>query len=109
MTIAKNTSFLMNYKGEWSLSPAYDITYANGKHYTKNHQMSIVGKVNNFEQEDLVQLGVNNGIKKERTIEIIENTITVVSSFSQRAKKIGIREDLVILVKHDIDNRMRSL
>ncbi|WP_321779384.1 type II toxin-antitoxin system HipA family toxin [Sulfurimonas sp.] len=106
---AKNTSFLMNYKGEWSLSPAYDITYANGKHYTKNHQMSIVGKVNNFEQEDLVQLGVNNGIKKERTIEIIENTITVVSSFSQRAKKIGIREDLVILVKHDIDNRMRSL
>jgi Uncharacterized protein related to capsule biosynthesis enzymes len=60
---AKNTSFLMSSAGEWSLSPAYDITYANGAGFTKNHQMSIVGKVNNFTRDDLLQLAKNNDIK----------------------------------------------
>ena len=31
-------------KGTRSLSPAYDITYANGTGYTKNHQLSLRGK-----------------------------------------------------------------
>jgi len=60
----------MNDKGEWSLSPAYDITYANGQNFTKNHQMSIVSKVNNFKIEDLIELGIKAGIKKKNSIEI---------------------------------------
>jgi len=48
---AKNTSFLMTKDGEWSLSPAYDITYANGAGFTKNHQMSINAKVNNIDRK----------------------------------------------------------
>ena len=34
----------MDEKGIWNLSPAYDITYANGIGYTKNHQLSLRGK-----------------------------------------------------------------
>ena len=99
---AKNTSFLMDKNGLWALSPAYDITYANGQGFTKNHQMSVVGKVNNFTYEDLLRLADNSDIKKSRAIEIIATTTKVVSSFKQRAKKLNIRDDLIDLVSNDL-------
>jgi len=106
---AKNTSFLMNEHGEWFLSPAYDITYANGNHYTKNHQMSIVGKVNNFTKEDLVLFGVNAGIKKSKADNIVNSTTEVISSFLQRAIDIKMRKDLIELVQRDLDERLQSI
>ena len=106
---AKNTSFLMNEQGEWSLSPAYDITYAKGQNYTKNHQMSIFGKVNNFTKEELVEFGVKFGLKKDNVLEIIDTTAKIVSSFSQRAKELDIREDLVSLVSQSIQDRIVNL
>jgi serine/threonine-protein kinase HipA len=106
---AKNTSFLMDAKGNWSLSPAYDITYANGQGFTKNHQMSIVGKTNNFTKDDLLHLGINNNIKKNRALEIIEDVAKVVSTFSIRAKKLHVREDLIALVQHDLELRKNQI
>ncbi len=106
---AKNTSFLMNAHGEWSLSPAYDITYANGKYYTKNHQMSIIGKVKDFRLNELIGFGVSSGVKKIKATEIIENTIGIVASFQQRAKDLEIREDLINLVKSDLEDRTNGL
>lgn len=99
---AKNTSFLMNKDGEWSLSPAYDITYANGQGYTKNHQMSIIGKVNNFEKEDLIKLAQSADIKKIKAMEIIDNTVSVVQKFSKRALELNVRTDLIGLVNNDL-------
>jgi len=99
---AKNTSFLMDKHGTWSLSPAYDITYANGQGFTKNHQMSIVGKVNDFTYEDLLTLANNCDIKKAKAIEIIDKTISIVSNFSKKATKINIRKDLIKLVENDL-------
>ena len=106
---AKNTSFLMNKQGDWSLSPAYDITYANGNHYTKNHQMSIVGKVNNFVREDLIALATNAGLKQSKAVKIIDNTTIVVLSFFQKAVDIGIREDLIKLIIRNLDERIKSI
>ncbi len=92
----------MDKNGIWTLSPAYDITYANGQGFTKNHQMSVVGKVNNFTYEDLLRLADNSDIKKSRAIEIITTTVEVVSSFKKRAKKLKIRDDLIDLVFNDL-------
>ena len=43
----KNTSFLMDRDGHWSLSPAYDVTFAYDKEgkFTNSHQMLINGKI----------------------------------------------------------------
>jgi serine/threonine-protein kinase HipA len=50
----KNIAFLMNRRGEWSLSPAFDVTYAwnPAGEWTSRHQMSINGKREAFERED---------------------------------------------------------
>ena len=50
----KNIAFLMNKTGEWSLSPAFDITYSYNPDglWTGTHQMSN-GKQDEFDIEDL--------------------------------------------------------
>jgi serine/threonine-protein kinase HipA len=96
---AKNFSFLMDESGKWNLSPAYDITFANGEKYTANHQMSIGAKLNNFTRKDLIDFGLSLEMKESAVKEIIQQTIEVLSSFSQRAKEIEIRDDLIRVVE----------
>ena len=46
----KNIAFLMDRPGEWSLSPACDVTYAYNPSgaWTRDHQMSLAGRRNGF-------------------------------------------------------------
>jgi len=99
---AKNTSFLMTKEGEWSLSPAYDITYANGAGFTKNHQMSINAKVNDITRDDLIALALSADIKKKVAVGIIDRTVKVIQGFRERALELNIREDLIDLVESDL-------
>lgn len=99
---AKNFSFLMDKSGKWSLSPAYDITFANGEKYTSNHQMSINAKLSDFILKDLVTFGTLLGIKESVSQELIQQTIEVLSTFSKRAHEMEIREDLIRLVERGL-------
>jgi serine/threonine-protein kinase HipA len=87
---AKNFSFMMNKKGVWSVTPAYDITYANGVEYTKNHQLSIRGKVNDFTLEDLLYIAKESSIKESWAKKTIQHIIQTVSSFEKRAEMLNI-------------------
>ena len=66
----KNISFLMNSEGKWSLSPAYDVTFAfnPSNFWLKAHQMTINGKKENIELNDVVTLAKNVNIKKPQQI-----------------------------------------
>ena len=55
----KNFGFMMNRSGGWSLSPAFDMTYAydpNGK-WTRAHQIRLNGKQEGFTLDDLLAFG----------------------------------------------------
>ncbi len=92
---AKNFVFLMDEKGTWSLSPAYDITYANGTGYTKNHQLSLRGKTNDFTKKDLLEIAKLHSLKDNIAKEIIEQTIDIFSTFRNRAKELEINEESI--------------
>ena len=92
---AKNFAFLMDEKGTWSLSPAYDITYANGMNYTKNHQLSLRGKTNDFTKKDLLEIAKLHSLKENIAKEIIEQTIDIFSTFRNRAKELEINEESI--------------
>ncbi len=70
----KNLSFLMDKRGDWQLSPAYDVTYAYnpGGIWTGQHQMTVNGKRNHFTREDLLQCGRNMSLRKREVMEILE-------------------------------------
>src|SRR5690606_39029278 len=49
----KNIAFLMDRQGRWRLAPAYDLAYNhNAAGWTREHQMSINGKRNDFSRAD---------------------------------------------------------
>jgi serine/threonine-protein kinase HipA len=90
----KNTSFVMNRSGEWSLSPAYDVSWAyNPKgEWTSQHQMSICNKWSDITQEDLTDFAKKINIK--RPIEIIEQVADAVSRWHLLATKYRIPKAL---------------
>jgi serine/threonine-protein kinase HipA len=100
---AKNFAFMMDKNGIWNLSPAYDITYSNGTGYTKNHQLSLNGKTNDFTLNDILQLAKKHSIKENIAKEYLEQIVEVFSKFKNKAKEIDVNEQTY----HRIYNELR--
>ena len=92
---AKNFAFTMDKNGNWNLSPAYDITYSNGTGYTKNHQLSLNGKTNDFTLKDILQLAKKHSIKENTAKEYLEQIIEIFSQFKVKAKELDIKEETI--------------
>lgn len=86
----KNFSFLMDQQGKWTLSPAYDLTYARVKN---GHQMSIHNKNQNFNKDDLISLGKSVDIKPHKTLQIIEDVELSAKRFLDFAEEIALSMD----------------
>ncbi|WP_444889884.1 type II toxin-antitoxin system HipA family toxin [Microbulbifer sp. DLAB2-AA] len=101
----KNIAFLMNPKGEWSLSPAFDVTYAHnpGGAWTSQHQMSINGKRDHFQLEDL--LAVGRAISIKRPMDIIEEVAAAVKQWQGFAEHAGVSESWTV----EINQNLRQL
>jgi serine/threonine-protein kinase HipA len=61
----KNIAFLMDQEGRWSLAPAYDLTFARGSGFTRQHQMTLGGKADGFTRGDLLTFGAQIGLKQD--------------------------------------------
>lgn len=93
----KNIAFLMNRRGEWRLSPAFDVSYAYDPkgYWTSQHQMSINGKREMFTKQDLISLAKIAGIKSNRALEMLDRVITTMKSWPEVAVNIGIDENRI--------------
>lgn len=83
----KNISFLMNRKGEWRLSPAYDMSWAfnpNGG-WTATHQMSINGKWDGITREDLLTVASEMNVKGAK--HIIDQVVEAVHLWPRLARE----------------------
>jgi len=91
----KNISFLMDRMGNWSLSPAYDVSYCYNPagDWTSHHQLSINAKRDNFVLDDLLKVGKENNISKRK--EIITEVIASVSKWRQFAKQANVFPDYI--------------
>jgi serine/threonine-protein kinase HipA len=88
----KNIAFLMDKAGTWSLSPAFDVTYAynpNGD-WTARHQMTINGKTDHFELEDLRACAATAGLKRGRDREILTEVVQAVKDWPRFAEAAGV-------------------
>ena len=83
----KNISFLMNRKGEWHLSPAYDMSwsYSPKGDWTSMHQMSINDKWDNITREDLLKVAYEMNIKHAPAM--IDQVVEAVSQWHKLAKE----------------------
>ena len=83
----KNISFVMDRSGTWSLSPAYDVAYAcnPGGMWTRDHQMSMAGRRNGFEPDDILRFAASAGVKKRRALAILDQVSSSVLNWSSHA------------------------
>jgi serine/threonine-protein kinase HipA len=90
----KNISFLMDRRGVWRLSPAYDLSYAwnpDGP-WTNLHQMSVNGRREGITREDLISLASCADIKSTLADDIIDRVWNTFSRWSEFADTAGIGE-----------------
>ena len=88
----KNIAFLMDKNGNWSLSPAFDMTYSFNPdgYWTGTHQMSMNGKRDQFDMEDFRLCGKSALLKRGRAKEIVNEIIDIVKKWPSYAKKATI-------------------
>lgn len=78
----KNFAFLLDTDNEWRLSPAYDMTYAKGSGYTRQHQMSVNNKRIDISRQDILRVANSIGVNQAKANEIMDKTCDVFSRFT---------------------------
>jgi serine/threonine-protein kinase HipA len=106
----KNIAYLMNKQGEWRLSPAFDVAYSYNPTgaWTSRHQMSVNGKRDDFEIEDLVALARAGDIKRRKALAIAEEVDAAVAEWPARAAEAGVPEAMAARVE-GAQRRLASL
>ncbi len=91
----KNIAFLMDKTGEWSISPAYDITFAFNRNnqYISKHQMLLNGKSENLTISDFIQCGSRFNLSSSTVQRIISEVAQVVNQWPSFAEKAGVSEE----------------
>ncbi len=98
----KNIAFLMNRKGQWRLSPAFDVCYAYNPSgpWTSTHQMSLNGKRDTFELDDLLAFGEFCGIKRPAADKLVRDIHEVVETWPDLAEEAGVDADSVRRIRN---------
>ncbi len=88
----KNIAFLMDKQGRWRLSPAFDVTYSYnpGGEWTSRHQMSLNGKRDDFQQQDLINFAKAAGLKKTKATGLLREVAGAIGCWPQHAKTAGV-------------------
>ena len=105
----KNFSFLMDERGRWSLSPAYDMTYifnTGGFLPETHHCLMIHGKYTDITLDDVMQLAAENGIRKAESI--IHEVADALKDFRQLALKHGAKEQWINAIESTLKTNLEA-
>ena len=91
----KNIAFLMDRDGQWSLAPAFDLTYAYAPSgiWTSRHQMSVAGKRDGFTRADIVACGRTARLPSGRAGRILDEITGVVGAWEDYAGRAGVPQE----------------
>ncbi|MEM6987572.1 MAG: type II toxin-antitoxin system HipA family toxin [Pseudomonadota bacterium] len=104
----KNIAYLMDSRGDWRLSPAFDVTYAFNPQgdWTSRHQMSLNGRRDQFQRDDLVALAAYANIKTHKASALIGEVSSALHNWPQHARAAGVSradaERIVRAFRHDV-------
>ena len=90
----KNFSFLMDERGRWRLSPAYDLTFVRGRAFTRDHQMSLGGKRNDFTTRDLIDAGAKFDLRSNGR-DVVDEVAAALQQWPDFAREAGVADDRI--------------
>lgn len=88
----KNIAYLMDKAGRWSLAPAFDVAYAYNPDgaWTSQHQMSLNGKTDGFDMDDLMALGRFADLKPARIRTILADILDAVEQWPTHVQTAAV-------------------
>jgi serine/threonine-protein kinase HipA len=88
----KNIAFLMDRRGQWSLSPAFDLTFSYNPDgdWTSRHQMRLNGKQDHFTLLDFKACARLAGLKRGRAEAILDEVTNVARRWPEYADTAGV-------------------
>ncbi len=91
----KNIAFLMNRQGEWSLAPAFDVTFSHNPSgaWTATHQMTLNGKRDGFTLADLEACARTALMKRGRAGAILEEVTAAVARWPEFAAAAHLADE----------------
>ncbi|MEO8195678.1 MAG: HipA domain-containing protein [Thermoanaerobaculia bacterium] len=91
----KNIAFLMDKRGLWSLSPAFDVNYSYNPagDWTSLHQMSVAGKRDNFTRADLDACARSAMMKRGGAADILTEVVAAASHWPEFASAAGVASE----------------
>ena len=93
----KNISFLMSKNGEWTLAPAYDLTFSYNldNRWLKAHQMLINAKNTGITNEDLISAGRTMGITKRKCDTVINEVKSIRDKYTDYLSAERIKDSTI--------------
>lgn len=90
----KNFMFIMDKKGVWKLSPAYDVchAYRPNSEWVSQHVLSVNGKRKNITKVDLLEVAKQMNVKKAEAI--MKQVAGVVSNWNYYADEVKVEKKL---------------
>ena len=100
----KNFGFLLKQNSEWSITPAYDIchAYRPESFWVSKHALTINGKRENIQMEDLLVVAKSMNIKKPK--DIVKQINQNIQHFENYASKTGVEKKLKQSIKSTLLN-----
>lgn len=105
----KNFTFLMDKKGVWRLSPAYDMTYifdTGGYLPNKEHCLMIGGKLQDITHDDIISFAAECGIRQPESI--IRKVVAAILSFRELAQRNNVREEWIGRVESCLNQHLSA-
>ena len=102
----KNLSFHMDRDGDWSLTPAYDLTFAKGSGFTATHQMRVADKRQGISRGDLVGVARSFGVRAPARI--IEEVGDAVARWPDFAREQDVPPGVTQKIRSALEERGAS-
>ena len=100
----KNFAYVMSAAGQWSLAPAYDVTFCEGP--GGYHQMDIMGEALEVRREQMMKLGEQEAeLSTQRVGDIINNICAVALRFAHYAQQL-LPEKISSDTLHTVQSRI---
>lgn len=95
---SKNFGFIYDDDERWTLSPAFDVTYAHnpepGK-WTATQQMSVLGKREGITVDDLIEVGQHCTIATRPKVKaVVDEVVSALKQWPALADQAGVSEDV---------------
>lgn len=104
----KNFAYLMSQEGNWSLAPAFDITFCDGP--GGYHQMDVMGEALDIERKHLIALGTREAeLEVPQIAELIERISSVAATFSAKCRDLlpeKVTQDTISYIQNRINENI---